>query len=191
MCLAPKLDMHLASGVWSWRVKKGLRGRGTEAIGRRGIFRETDIAEFPFLKRKTVRKYIEPFDPWYALWPVFDRVSRATLANPRFQYMVVSDIAAYFENIELGLLHGLLQRYEPEAPETINLLMRHLRVWSGFAFDGSQILRGIPQGNSVSSFLGNFFLKPVDDFFRRNSTPANSDTTVIWMTSGSWRRRSP
>ena len=171
MCLAPQLDAQLSRGVWSWRVKKGLRGKDPEAIGRRGIFRETDITEFPFLKRETVTRYIEPFDPWYALWPMFDRISRSTLRDPRFGYMVVSDISAYFENIELNLLHGLLLRYVPEAPETVNLLMRHLKVWSGFAFDGSQILRGIPQGNSVSSFLGNFFLKPVDDFFAREFDP--------------------
>jgi hypothetical protein len=165
MCLAPKLDLCLSKSVWSWRVKRDLRGRSADQLSKRGIFRETDITAFPFLKRKTVIRHVEPFDPWYALWPRFDRVSRKVLAEDRYHFMVVSDIAGYFENIQLSLLHSLLNRYEPDAPYTINLLMRHLSSWCGIAHDGSKIDRGIPQGNSASSFLGNFFLKPVDDFF--------------------------
>lgn len=165
MCLAPKLDQHLSSSVWSWRVKRGLRGKAPDQLSRRGIFRETDITDLPFLKRRTVTRYLEPFDPWYALWPRFDRITRRALADDEYKFMVVSDISGYFENIQLSLLHSLLGRYEPEAPNTINLLMQHFSSWSGIAQDGSRIERGIPQGNSVSSFYGNFFLKPVDDFY--------------------------
>jgi hypothetical protein len=86
MCLAPGLDAHLSDAVWSWRVKKHLRAKTPEQLSRRGIFRESDITEFPFLKKETVDRFISPFDPWYALWPRFDRITRRILSNKRFRY---------------------------------------------------------------------------------------------------------
>jgi hypothetical protein len=171
MCLAPALDTFLSDSVWSWRVKKSLRGKSPDQLSRRSLFRESDLSEFPFLKKKTVSKYIQEIEPWYALWPRFERETRVALADDRYSHMVFSDIAGYFENIQLSLLHGLLNRYEPDAPNTINLLMRHLQAWCTPAYDGTQSGRGIPQGNSISSFLGNFFLKPVDDYFESHFDP--------------------
>lgn len=173
MCLAPKLDPLLNEGVWSWRVKKSLRGKGPAEIPKRGIFRETDITQLPFLKRRTVLRRFDDFEPWYALWPHFQRRTQQSALSGLYPFMVISDIAAYFENIQLGLLHNLLNRYAPDAPNTINLLMRHLRTWRTLSYDGSTADRGIPQGNSTSSFLGNFLLKPVDDYFASRFT--NSD----------------
>lgn len=165
MCMAPQLDVHLSSSVWSWRVRKNLRGATPDKITSRGIFEETDIAAFPYLKKKTVDRYISTFEPWYGLWPKFDVATKSALKSTRYSYMVISDISGYFENIQLSVLHSLLSRYVPHAPRTINLLLRHLRSWQTFTHHGLQVDRGIPQGNSISSFLGNFYLKPVDDFF--------------------------
>lgn len=165
MCMAPRLDRHLSRSVWSWRVRKNLRGASPEMITSRGIFEETDIAAFPYLKKRTVERYINTFEPWYALWPRFDVATKSALKSSRYSYMVISDISGYFENIQLSVLQSLISRYEPDSPRTINLLIRHLRSWQTFTHHGLQVDRGIPQGNSVSSFLGNFYLKPVDDFF--------------------------
>ncbi|CAN7395833.1 RNA-directed DNA polymerase [Brevundimonas sp. LjRoot202] len=129
------------------------------------MFDENDVSDFPFLKKSTVSRYIDSFEPWYALWPKFDAASRAVLRSPRYKYMVISDISGYYENIQLSILRSLLNRYQPSSPRTINLLIRHLKAWQTFTHDGLQVDRGIPQGNSISSFLGNFYLKPVDDFF--------------------------
>lgn len=171
MCMAPRLDRHLSRSVWSWRVRKNLRGASPEMITSRGIFEETDIAAFPYLKKRTVERYINTFEPWYALWPKFDVATKSALKSSRYSYMVISDISGYFENIQLSILQSLLSRYEPDAPRTINLLIRHLRSWQTFTHHGLQVDRGIPQGNSVSSFLGNFYLKPVDDFFAAYPEP--------------------
>lgn len=168
MCLAPSLDPQLSDGVWSWRVRPELRGKYPDQVSRRGLFNESDISQFPFLKKRTITRYIEQFEPWYALWPRFERQTLSVLLDDKFKFVVFSDISAYFENIDLTLLHSILLRGEPHAPNTINLLLRHLRSWTPTSFDGSQGDRGIPQGNSISSFLGNYYLKPVDDLFSRD-----------------------
>lgn len=165
MIIAPLADEHLSENVWSWRVKPELRGKTPDVVSERGIFGETDVSSFPFLKRKTINTYIEEFEPWYALWPDFDRKSREALSMSEYNFMLFSDIAGYFENISLPMLRDLLYRVVPESPNTVNLLMRHMSAWCRPAYDGSATLRGIPQGNAVSSFLGNLFLKPVDDYF--------------------------
>ena len=165
MILAPIADECLSDRVWSWRVKRDLRGKSPDQITKAGLFNETDISDFPFLKKKTVNTYIEEFEPWYALWPQFDIETRATLADPSFKWMLFTDISGYFENIQIGMLKDLLSQLVPGAPNTINLLIRHLRAWCQPTHDGSTADRGIPQGNAVSSFLGNIFLKPIDDHF--------------------------
>lgn len=165
MIIAPLADEYLSDSVWSWRVKPELRGKTPDIVSERGLFGETDISEYPFLKRKTINTYIEEFEPWYALWPDFDIKSREALSAPGYNFMLFSDIAGYFENINLTMLRDLLYRVVPESPNTINLLMRHMYAWCRPAYDGSATLRGIPQGNAVSSFLGNLFLKPIDDYF--------------------------
>jgi hypothetical protein len=165
MCIAPPLDALLPSNVWSWRLKASARGRNPDQIRSSGMFRETDISKFPFLKKKTVRRHFDVFSPWYRLWPQFDRITTSVLRGKKFKFMVVSDIAGYFENIELGILDRLLSRHLSKAPRTINLLMDHFGAWVDTLYDGSRVDRGIPQGNSISSFVGNFYLKPVDDEF--------------------------
>jgi hypothetical protein len=165
MIVAPLVDEQLSENVWSWRVKEELKGKTPIEIGKRGLFSESDIGDFPFLKRKTIRTYIEEFEPWYALWPQFDERTRVALVDEDYKYMLFSDIAGYFENISLPILRDLLFKLLPDAPNTINLLMAHLYAWCRPAYDGSSTQRGIPQGNAISSFLGNIFLKPVDDFF--------------------------
>lgn len=166
LCIAPEIDQLLSPNVWSWRVKQSAKNQSPERVSKSGIFRETDISKFPFLKKRTVRKYFDPFSPWYALWPEFDRYTLSYLRKSNFKWLVVSDIAGYFENIELSLLSRMLHRALPGSPRTVNLLMDHFDAWVDTLYDGTKVDRGIPQGNSISGFLGNFFLKPVDDFFQ-------------------------
>lgn len=166
LCIAPEIDKLLSPNVWSWRVKRAAKNRSPDSIPKSGIFRDTDISKFPFLKNRTVRKYFDPFEPWYALWPKFDKYTLSYLKNSNFRWIVVSDIAGYFENIELSLLSRMLHRALPGSPRTINLLMDHFDGWVDTLYDGTRVDRGIPQGNSISGFVGNFFLKPVDDFFQ-------------------------
>ena len=80
-------------------------------------------------------------------------------------FMATSDIAAYFENIQLPILRDSLIHHLPEDLSTVNLLCQILESWCERTEDGRVHHRGIPQGNLISSFLGNFFLLPLDTAF--------------------------
>lgn len=164
MIIAPIADELLSENVWSWRVKDEIKGKTPDQI-KTGLFKESDISDFPFLKKRSIKKYVDEFEPWYALWPKFEELTTDALRDGRYKWMLVSDISGYFENIQIDMLRDLLISNIPGANNTINLLIDHLRAWSSRTYEGAPIKRGIPQGNSVSSFLGNIFLKPVDDHF--------------------------
>jgi hypothetical protein len=67
--LAPDVDKHLTDAVYSYRVKH----KPSSA----SLFKESDVLDIPYSKAKTITKYFDPFDPWYAAWPEFDEKSRA------------------------------------------------------------------------------------------------------------------
>ena len=77
--------------------------------------------------------------------------------------MATSDIAAYFENIQLPILRDQLLQYVHDEPELVNLLLYVFETWVDRTSDGRAHFRGIPQGNFISSFLGNIFLLPLDE----------------------------
>lgn len=165
LLMAPRIDQQLSDSVYSWRLKDPIPKKGP-------IFRETDITDLPFLKKATVRSEVDPFEGWYRLWPEFDREARAVFQKKGFRYLATSDIAAYFENIQLPILRDQLLTFFNDEPELINLLCHFLESWSDKTADGRPHHRGIPQGNFVSSFLGNLFLMPLD---RVLSTIESSD----------------
>ncbi|MCP5156413.1 MAG: hypothetical protein H6983_19720 [Ectothiorhodospiraceae bacterium] len=155
LLLAPEIDKHLPDAVFSWRLKDPLPKTGP-------IFRETDITDLPFLKKKTIRVEVDPFEGWYRLWPQFDEVTRRLYQIEGYRYLATSDIAAYFENIQLPILRDQLLTFLPKEAELVNLLFHFLEAWAERTTDGRVHFRGIPQGNFVSSFLGNIFLLPLD-----------------------------
>ena len=126
------------------------------------MFHETDPLDVPFLKRKQIVREIDPFDPWYAAWPEFDRESRESFEESEYRFLATSDISAYFENIQLGILRDVLHQLVPAEPRIVNLLMSSLEAWTVKTQAGRPQMRGIPQGTTISSFLGNVFLQPLD-----------------------------
>lgn len=164
LLVARQLDELLPKGVYSYRVKNLQWRRG------KSIFAETDIYDLPYLKRKTIRRDIDPFEPWYARWPAFDKASRAAFKSYRF--LATSDIAAYFENIQIELLRDVLLKALPIEHKLINFICGIFSEWSEPDISGRRHARGIPQGSDVSSFFGNFFLYPLDkalsDFSKEN-----------------------
>jgi hypothetical protein len=157
--IAKAPDDALPDSVYSWRLKKKIRSGDS-------LFHESDILDIPFLKRSTIHSLIDPFDPWYLLWPVFDELSKQALTGPDpYRYMATSDIAAYFENIQLPILRDQLLTFFPDDHKIINLLFEFFESWSVKTSTGRYLHRGIPQGNEVSSFLGNCFLIPLDETF--------------------------
>jgi len=80
-----------------------------------------------------------------------------------YTHLTKTDITAYFENIDLGLLEILIRSLlKREEDKIIQLLFRILDAWTRMTSTGTPIGRGIPQGNEVSSFLGNIYLIPLD-----------------------------
>jgi len=155
LLIAPKIDESLSDAVYSFRLKDPLPRRGP-------IFREAAATDLPFLKRKTVATRIDPFEGWYKLWPEFDLKTRAVFQEKGFRYLATSDIAAYFENIQIPILRDQLLKHFNTEHELINLLCHFLESWADRTADGRPHHRGIPQGNMISSFLGNLFLMPLD-----------------------------
>ena len=152
--LAPSADAQLPDSVYSYRLKE----KPTSAA----LFKESDVLDIPYLKSKTITKYFDPFDPWYAAWPEFDEKSKAAFQADGYEYLVVTDIAAYFENIQLPLLRDSLLKIFPHEQKIINLLMMFLEQWCPTTDQHRSFHRGIPQGTQISSFLGNLFLLPLD-----------------------------
>jgi hypothetical protein len=165
--IAPRLDRHLSSSVYSFRLQRDWQRRVKKG---RSMFREGD-AELPFLRHTTIRK-IDPLEPWYLAWPEFDRERVALVRKKGYTHLTRTDISAFFENIDLGVLEAQLRALLPKEPLTIALLMRILGSWTHTTSAGTPIGRGIPQGNDVSSFLANLYLLPLDralnSFCRRN-----------------------
>lgn len=158
--LSPSIDEKLIDGVYSWRLKNPIPKSGP-------IFNEMKIEDLPFLKQKTIRDSIDPFTSWYSIWPEFDKTSRSTFRSDGYRYLATSDIAAYFENIQLPILRDQLMSHYPNETKIINLLCLFLESWAHKTLDGRPHHRGIPQGNFVSSFLGNLFLIPLDNCFTK------------------------
>lgn len=159
ICLiAEVIDQKFPDSVYSWRLKKPIPKKG-------GIFKEDTIIDMPYLKKATIRQNIDPFEPWYANWPEFDKKSRETFGSDGYWYLATSDIAAYFENIQLPILRDQLLNYFSNEPKIINLLFTFFETWVNKTDAGRPHLRGIPQGNAISSFMGNLFLLPLDEAF--------------------------
>lgn len=158
LLLAPGIDKLLPKSVYSWRLKKPIPKTGS-------IFRESEITDLPFLKKKAIRANVDPFEGWYTLWPRFDQKTRRVFQVEGYSFLATSDISAYFENIQLPILRDQLLRHFPRDAELVNLLIFVLEAWAERTNDGRAHFRGIPQGSSIGSFLGNLFLLPLDSHF--------------------------
>lgn len=157
--IAPKLDGYLSEGVYSYRLKKRL--------DRDSLFKDVQILKHPFLKRRTIQHRVNIVESWYGIWPEFAKVTRLAYEEKGFNYLGESDIAAYFENINIDILRDLLLKYLPKQQRIVNLLTNMLDYWSWRSYEGRRLPRGIPQGNTVSSFLGNIYLLPLDQEFKK------------------------
>lgn len=156
--LAPQLDSELKKEVHSYRLHKNWQKRVRRG---KSLFKTGD-KEIPFLKNRTIRKF-SPFTSWYEAWPEFDRVRVEAALKKGFNFLTRTDIASYFENIDLSLLEVQLRSYLPKQTAIVELLMRILHTWTRDTSTGTTIGRGIPQGNDVSSFLANIYLIPLDN----------------------------
>ncbi len=156
--LAPKLDKNLDKSVYSYRLHKNWKKKAKRG---QSLFREKKI-EVPFLKSSTIRS-IDPFAAWYELWPAFQEDAKKAYLTGQYTHLTKTDIFSFFEYIDLEQLHNLLRSYiKKEDEKVLQLILTILSGWTRLSNAGMPITRGIPQGNDVSSFLGNIFLIPLD-----------------------------
>ncbi len=161
--LAPKLDNKLDNSVYSYRLhpdweKKAQKGQS--------LFREVEI-NVPFLKKGTIHS-ISPFEAWYERWPAFEEDAKEAYFSGSYTHLTKTDIFSFFEHIDLRLLHALLRSLlKSEEEKLLQLIFTILSGWTRASNAGMPINRGIPQGNDVSSFLGNIFLIPLDRALNR------------------------
>lgn len=155
--ISPRLDPKLPENVYSWRLK--------DDADQKTLFKDHELLRFPFLKRRTIQREIEMVEPWYGVWPAFIEDIEIAYEEEGYKYLVVSDIVSYFENLDLTLLRELLLNNLLGQGHIINFLLRLLEYWAWPGVHGSTAPRGIPQGNAASSFLGNFYLLPLDKAF--------------------------
>ena len=151
--LAPILDRIIPDGVFHFRVRKK---------GDRPHPRQLFQNEHRLLLAKHLRKRLRIFGDWYEVWPEFMAEAQKLYAGEGFNFLVESDITAYFENISHPLLADVLRQHAPYQLRLINLLMEMISMWATPSFWGVRPHRGIPQGNDVSSWLGTLFLVQMD-----------------------------
>jgi retron-type reverse transcriptase len=152
--IAPEIDNELSEGVYAFRVKKDYE------TSKSGLFEERK--EFPFLKKKAIQR-VALIEDWQYAWPVFYEVSKYLYEEEGYNFLSISDISSYFENINHEILREHLSSLLPNEQKTINLLMEILDRWVWQSGTMRRLGRGIPQRNDVSSFLGNVFLIPLDE----------------------------
>lgn len=150
--MAPAVDKQLSDAVYSYR----LRDKRPDA--RHGLFKESDVIDLPYLKGHTISRELDPFESWYNAWPEFDRATKSAFEEDGYTYLAVSDISAYFENIQLPLLRDRILELFPRDSRIVNLMSMFLESWSPRTVDGRHHWRGIPQGTQIGSSLGNVFL---------------------------------
>ena len=142
--LAQKLDGALAKGVYSYRLHKDWVKRVKRG---QSLFHEGGN-EIPFLKDKTIRK-IDPIEPWYTAWPDFDAQTARAFTELGCTHLTKTDITAYFENVDLGILEAevrsLLRRDEDAIVET---LFRILSGWTRVTSTARQLAEASRRGTT-------------------------------------------
>jgi hypothetical protein len=153
--LAPHLDAKLLPCVYSYRLNPK-RGKKDEPLF------VSDKAK-PEQKADTQLEADDEFpSSWFPLWKSFHKDSVASAKSASF--CAVTDITAYFENIQLDRLRDRLRSLVlPEHYALVDILFSIIKSWNLKLDDHFAGNRGLPQGNDVSSFLSNIYLSTVDE----------------------------
>lgn len=105
------------------------------------------------LNRVSNQYLTAPFAAQFAAW---QRKSRRLLKKDRYKYVLVTDIVAYYEHIDIDRLHKLVKPLD-HGDVSWPIIRTLLREWC------PNDIRGIPQGPAASALLGNLYLTPLDD----------------------------
>lgn len=117
---------------------------------------------YDYEKKRSRDRYT--FKPGIDSWKHFIGSTKSALAPGA--YLVSTDVANFFEHIQLGLLRQRMEELAPVDPASpqrlgelkryISLLFEYLEYWS------YERGRGLPQNRDASSFLANLYMRDVD-----------------------------
>ncbi len=157
--IAPIISESISENVYSCKLKDDV----SDGL----LFEDTklsDILHYAYLKGSIIKKYIDPFEQWYEAWPEFESRSEEIIEQG-YNFLSISDISAYFENISLPILRDMLLSSLRDEQKIVNHILKCLELWAVSTHEGFRPHRGIPQGSSISSFLGNLYLTGIDNIF--------------------------
>ncbi len=146
--IRPGGELHLPDQVVYNALIQNIRGAIVTALGP-----ANDSPDYSYQLRNDPA-HVEWFNPFFAPWRAFDRDSIRALDDGS-QFVVVADIAGYYENIDLNTLRSDLNGLGVDSG-VLTLLMECLNRWPRIQ------RRGVPQGYSPSDLLAKLYLHPVD-----------------------------
>jgi hypothetical protein len=104
------------------------------------------------------------FKKWNYEWPEFRQRVRANV-TAQLPCVAVTDIAGYYEHIDLQLLGKML--LDAEIPlQIVDLIFSQLERWTWQQQFSANRSRGLLQGNDISSLYANFYLYQLDEHFQ-------------------------
>lgn len=169
--LAPALDRKLSHSAFAYRLNP------RHADKRQPLFNEGQSPNQDQDKEetKTHRQVNEaeenetndfeldfPYN-WFLNWMEFRAASDNAIE--KYDWVAITDITAFFENISLDILFSTIRTNIGENSYYQYLTTRlenMLNYWDWSCADSKIRGRGLPQGNDASSFLSNIYLLPLD-----------------------------
>lgn len=157
--LAPELDETLCDSAYAYRLNPK-RARRDQLFTARGVPEQQE--------QKTVDEEEDddedigfPYN-WFPSWLAFHEASQE--AAQEYEYVAVTDITAYFENISVKILFNLIRELlASNSKALVGHLEDLLNYWDWSSAAQKIGGQGLPQGNDVSSFLSNIYLIDLDN----------------------------
>lgn len=156
--IAPVLDKKLPNSAYAYRLNPG------HTKGRQPLFDGMDPPTIDSDDDQDHDDFVAtfPYD-WFQNWIRFH--TESVSASKEHEYVAVTDITAFFENISIKELFDQLRVLLGDERFYLRLV-DHLQTvfnyWDWSCSDNKIPDRGLPQGNDISSFLSNVYLLPLD-----------------------------
>jgi hypothetical protein len=146
--IRPGADLRLIDQVVYAALLQAMREPVTSALGS-----SAGSVDYSYQLRSDPA-HVEWFEPFFPRWQAFDRDSVQAIDDGA-QFVVVADVAGYYENIDLNTLRSDLNGLAVDAAP-LSLLMECLHRWARVQ------RRGVPQGHGPSDILAKLYMRAVD-----------------------------
>ncbi len=164
--LAPALDVFLCDSAYAYRLNPKSK-KPKEPLFKDKSQSQSEIEKEPgqvvVESQEDDEGEIDFPSGWFVNWKAFHDASK--LASKAYEYVAVTDITAFFENIYLDLLREILKSKltSDEHILLVDKLFHLLEYWDWSRAGNLPKGRGLPQGNDVSAFISNLYLIALDD----------------------------